>query len=303
MQIVSRQLSGLGNQLFQYAAARYYARQYGAALRIAIDLPRNATSHGYPRPYLLSHFCIPAQAQTLTRGERLVLSERPSRQLARRLYCKARSIQVFTEPQPRRYTFLRDLPLQPGIETLYLVGYWQAYPFVESMATELREDFQFRAAASGKTLDVLRHIGQQRNPVSLHMRRGDYTLAAEGNIALPMDYYRRGIAYLRERLDDATFFVFSDDIAFARANLPPGLAAIFVDHNEDATAHDDLRLMAACHHHLIANSTFSWWGAWLNPRAHKLVYAPKYWQLRTDSYYPELLPPQWTLDPLESATL
>jgi len=298
MQIVSRQLSGLGNQLFQYAAARYYSAKYAAVMRLGIDLPQNATSHGYPRPYLLSHFRIKAPALALTCADRLMISEKPSRRLLKQVYRRARGIQVFTEPVAQRYSFIPDLPIEPKVRTLYLIGYWQAYQFVNSVAEELRQEFQFRDPPTGKTLAVLNHIRQQQNPVSLHMRRGDFTLAVEGNIALPMDYYRRGIDYLRERLHHPLFFVFSDDIAFARANLPSGLPAIFVDHNDDSTAYDDLRLMSACHHHLIANSTFSWWGAWLNPRAEKIVYAPRYWQLRSGSYYPELFPPAWTLDSL-----
>ncbi len=142
---------------------------------------------------------------------------------------------------------------------------------------------------------MLERIGKCTNPVSLHVRRGDYTLAAEGNIALPLDYYTRSISICRERLADPTFFVFSDDIAFARKNLPHDIRAVFIDHNDDASSHEDLRLMSSCRHHIIANSTFSWWGAWLNPRLDKLVVAPKHWYLTQDSYYPELLPPGWIL--------
>jgi hypothetical protein len=142
----------------------------------------------------------------------------------------------------------------------------------------------------------MEQIAACRNPVSLHVRRGDYTLAAEGKIALPLSYYASAIAYCQARLEDPTFFVFSDDMEFARANLPGNPRAVFVDHNDDASSHEDLRLMSACRHHIIANSSFSWWGAWLNPRADKIVYAPKYWLLNRDSYFPDLFPASWLLD-------
>jgi hypothetical protein len=156
-------------------------------------------------------------------------------------------------------------------------------------------ELSFKEPAQGKNLEVLKQIKQCKNPVSLHVRRGDYTLAAEGNIALSIDYYTSAISTFKERLVDPTFFVFSDDMAFVRQNLPHHVKAIFVDNNDATASHEDLRLMSACHHHIIANSSFSWWGAWLNPRPDKMVIAPKHWLLKADSYYPDLLPPSWTL--------
>jgi len=148
---------------------------------------------------------------------------------------------------------------------------------------------------------LLEQIHAASLPVSLHVRRGDYTLAAEGNIALPLDYYRRAIEFIRERFEDTTFFIFSDDIEFARRNLPAGMRQIFVEGNDDLSSHEDLRLMAACQHHVIANSSFSWWGAWLNPSPEKVVVAPRHWHLSPDSDYPDLLPPTWhALDSLRT---
>jgi Glycosyl transferase family 11 len=79
-------------------------------------------------------------------------------------------------------------------------------------------------------------------------------------------------------------------------SLPRDIDAEFVNHNNSFSAHEDLRLMSSCQNHIIANSSFSWWGAWLNPSPRKIVYAPKYWLLRRDSYFSELLPPSWILD-------
>lgn len=295
MQIVMRQISGLGNQLFQYAAGRYYAKRHGASMRMVIDQAQNATSHGYPRPFLLSHFTIKTPMQPLSLQQRLLFSSRPSLKPAAALLKQTLAIQVFTEPVAQRFTFVESLTLAREFRTVYLLGYWQAYRFVDSIAEELKIDLNFKTPATGKNYEVLDKIARQPNTVSLHVRRGDYTLAAEGNIALPLAYYDLAIAYFQERLIDPVFFVFSDDIAFARANLPANIRAVFVDHNDDASAHEDLRLMSACHHHIIANSSFSWWGAWLNKKPGKMVYAPKYWHLKPESYFPDLLPPEWTL--------
>lgn len=295
MKIVVRQISGLGNQLFQYAAGRYFAERYGASIRIAVDPPRNAVSHGYARPFLLSHFAIPATMSTLTWKERLLLSTKPALRRTIGAVSSLLGTQVVAETAAQRYQFVEDLPVAANTHTLYLAGYWQAHRFADSIAGALRADLHWKSPASGKNLDRLKRIQDCAAPVSLHVRRGDYTLAAEGNLALPLAYYEAAITHFRQRLHNPVFFVFSDDIAFARANLPKDIQAVFVDHNDDSSAQEDLRLMAACHHHAIANSSFSWWGAWLNPRLDKTVFAPRYWHKRPDSYFPDLLPSDWTL--------
>lgn len=295
MEIVMRQVSGLGNQLFQYAACLYYAQRYGASVRMATELPRNAVSHGYSRPFLLQQFRISVPTRTLTARERLLFSGRPALQPAAALFKHRAHIQIFHEPITERYTFIPDIPLNAEVRTLYLVGYWQAYRVVDCVADQLRQDLRFRNEPTGRNLELLHQIARSNNSVSLHVRRGDYTLAAEGNIALPLPYYTRAIEHFQQKLTNPTFFVFSDDIPYTRQHLPAGIRAVFVDHNDDASSHEDLRLMSACRHHIIANSSFSWWGAWLNPRPNKTIYAPKYWHLKPESYFPDLLPPNWML--------
>jgi hypothetical protein len=204
-------------------------------------------------------------------------------------------IQVFQEQPAQRYKFLENLPIHKGTRTLYLVGYWQAHQIVDGVEDQLRREFTFKAPATGKTLEILKSIQNSSCPVSLHVRRGDYTLAAEGNVALPLSYYERAIDIIREREQNPTFFVFSDDMAFVRENLPRSAHMVFVDHNDDYSSHEDLRLMSHCRHHIIANSTFSWWGAWLDPNAEKIVVAPRQWLLKKDTYFPQLMPADWIL--------
>lgn len=295
MHVVVRQVSGLGNQLFQYAAGLYFSRRYDARMSMVLDAPQNATSHGYPRPFLLSKFSITAPYRHYTAYDRLLLSTKAAFKPLAVVPKTLMGVKSYTQDFDRRYIFLPDLPVSRQTGMLYLGGYWQAYGYSEEIAGELRREFAFREPASGQNLEVLKRMEQSEHPVSLHMRRGDYTLAAEGNIALPLTYYEQAIRYFKERLGNPTFFVFSDDIEFAKTNLPRDIDAVFVDHNDSFTAHEDLRLMSACHDHIMANSTFSWWGAWLNPRPNKTVYAPKYWLLKRDSYFPDLMPPSWVL--------
>jgi hypothetical protein len=291
VKIVLRESDGLGNQLFQYAALRYYAKRYSAGMKIAVD--RNAMCNGYPRPCQLQHFSIQAPMEERSFRDRFFCTDKPWLKAASDPFKKALRIQVCNEQIAERFCFLRDLPLQPGVKTLYLWGYFQTYLIVEAVADELRLDLRFRQPAAGKTLEVLEQIRSCKHPVSLHVRRGDSVLPVEGKVALPMEYYSDATSFFKQRLADPTFFVFSDDLPFVKENLPRDLKVVFVGHNDTFTAHEDLRLMSACHHHIIANSTFSWWGAWLNTRPDKMVIAPRNWYAGKNSYYPNLCPPDW----------
>ena len=295
MEIVVRQISGLGNQLFQYAAGRYYAKRYGARLGLVMDAAQNAVSHGYPRPFLLPHFSIPIPFREVSRLDRLMFTNRAVLKQVAAVVKKTAGVRIFDEPVSRRFTFMEDLPMERGVRMAYLVGYWQTHRIVEAVAAELRNELRFKQAATGRNLEMLKLIEGSSDAVSLHIRRGDYTLAAEGNIALPIEYYLRAIKSFRERLSKPSFFIFSDDMDFARAHLPRDLRMVFVDHNGAETSHEDLRLMSSCRHHIIANSTFSWWGAWLNGSPDKIVFAPRQWHLTPESYFPDLMPPEWTL--------
>jgi hypothetical protein len=229
-------------------------------------------------------------------SDRIILSDKSWLNAASAPFMKVLRIQKFSEQVTDRYRFLRDLPLKPGIRALYLEGYFENHVMVEEIAGELRFDLTFRQPPEGKTLDMMAQIGRSKTPVSIHVRRGDATIPAEGKVVLQAGYYANAIARIKERFVDPTFFVFSDDIPYVKENLSLDPGAVFVDHNDTFTAHEDLRLMSSCHHHVIANSTFSWWGAWLNPRSNKMVISPRHWYLWKDNYYPSLFPRDWILD-------
>ncbi len=295
MEIVVRQISGLGNQLFQYAAGRYYAKKYGATLRIATDPAEKAHSYGHPRPYLLTKFVIASPSREITAIERLLLSKNRLLWAASSIARKAMSAQIVREPWDERYTFHPELPIQSGVQTIFLVGYWQVQSLADAIAPELRAEFSLVDPPQGLNCDMMSRIHRAGVPISLHIRRGDYLHPAESNIALPLSYYLNGIRRMQERFAKPTFFVFSDDVAYAKEHLPRDVDLVFVDHNDSFSAHEDLRLMSRCHHHIIANSTMSWWGAWLNPSSQKVVLAPRHWRVGGCTESPDLLPPEWLL--------
>jgi Glycosyl transferase family 11 len=297
MKLIVRQLSGLGNQMFQYAAGLFYAAQHDAQVLLIIDPPHKSHSHGHPRPFLLPHFAITAQHRDLSTFDRLVLmtENRRVQPTVRRLLQKTLRVQIVTESLEQRFRFQANLPMDNGVEAVYLLGYWQVHEIAERISADLRREFAFRAPATGRNLDVLRVIRDTEQSVSLHVRRGDYTLEAEGNVALSMDYYARAIEQVKAASNNPTFFVFSDDTKFARENLPRGITTVFVDHNGPSSAHEDLRLMSSCRHHIIANSTFSWWGAWLNGSRDKMVYAPRHWLVANCPAENDLIPKDWRM--------
>jgi Glycosyl transferase family 11 len=305
MRIVVRQQSGLGNQMFQYVAGMYYAARYGADFRMAIDPPHHAFSYGSPRPFLLSHFTVSAPYKELTALENLALLTehrrlRPSggAVIQKKLLEKVFHLQIVTEPVEQHFRFQEDLPIKPQMRTILLVGYWQVRNIAEAISADVRKEFRFRELPRDQNLEMYRRIKDANNSVSLHIRRGDYTLEAEGNIALPSDYYSKAITYFKHSLNSPTFYVFSDDIEYAKASLGEESRAIFVGHNDSFSAHEDLRLMSACKHHIIANSTFSWWGAWLGSGSRQqqgIVAAPRRWLVGNCPVNNDLFPLDWVL--------
>ncbi len=186
MQIVTRQISGLGNQLFQYAAGRYYATRYGAGMSMSIDQPQNAVSHGYARPFLLAHFRIQAPVLPMSKLEQLFFSSRPLLKPAALAARQALRIQIVTEAIAQRFTFLEDLPIASRYACSLPRRLLADLPH-RRKESKMRcgRSSAFARPAAGRTLEVLTRIQQQGQPVSLHMRRGDYTLAIEGNRTLP----------------------------------------------------------------------------------------------------------------------
>jgi hypothetical protein len=294
MEIVIRQSGGLGNQMFQYAAGRYYAKRYNATLRIATENQKHAHSLDDPRHFLLSKFKITAPFRELNTIEQVVLSTSSRIKPVGSLVAKYLRIQVVREPYTERYIFHADLPIRSGAHSVYLVGYWQVHRHLTALSDSLRNEFRFCEPPQGRNLEVLTQIQRTEMPVSIHIRRGDYLSIFGAASILPARYYFDAIRTITGRVSSPTFFVFSDDIAFAKQHIPVNTRTIFVDHNDSSAAHEDLRLMTACRHHIIANSTFSWWGAWLNPSAAKLVVAPERW-LEPEIECPDLMPSDWIL--------
>ena len=300
MKIVLLQKDGLGNQLFQYAAGLFFAKKYEADLEVVRQPVERAVAFGHPRPFALSNFCISALVRERNNWDRLICSVS---QKKKPLVIAARLISgavVWRQPVAEVWTYRPSLPIPRSARTVYVDGFFQTYQIAQDMEERLRSEFQFRYPASGKNIELLLKIRAAENSVSLHIRHGDYQVAHDGKLILSIQYQAQAMHLLRKKVGNPVFFVFSDDIALAREILPKGYNTVFVDHNDESMGHEDLRLMSACRHHVVANSTFSWWGAWLDPNPAKLVCAPGSWQNRADDLPdPDIVPKDWLRIPTE----
>ena len=164
MQIILDECGGLGNQLFRYAALRYYAGRYGAEMRISVEHARYAQSYGYPRPFLLDHFSITVPMRERSLGDRMLLTGKPWLKRVVAPAVKALRTQVFTQEFNGCHSFLTDIPVERNVRRLHLVGYWHTYMTAEKVEEELRSELAFRKPAEGKNLEVLEQIRAAGTP-------------------------------------------------------------------------------------------------------------------------------------------
>jgi len=299
--VATHLLGGLGNQLFQYAAGRALASRLDANL----VLDATAFGTGYcQRPFALDRY--PIQATVAWRGFRkgprkgpvpLPDSASPAERALRlvgRIFTASKDGGFW---RPRLDVFIqKGFDYDPQFERLarstYLAGYWQSYRYFEPAAETIRRELQRPAPPPGANRDWLARIGGA-NAVCVHVRRGDYLLAREQRLhgLCSLGYYERAMRQILGQHRDVEFFMFSDDHQWCRENFRgPGIH--FVDANGPDAAVEDLRLMAACRHHIIANSSLSWWGAWLAGHPDQVVIAPDPWFTYLPST-PDLLPKGW----------
>lgn len=279
--ISTRIRGGLGNQLFQYCAGR------ALALRHGVDLSLDLRDYDGPNTFSvgLGHFNV----QTVP-AERLPAGREDGVFGALAKVVTGGALRTYREA---------SLGYDAGFEALgdetHIKGYWQSERYFLDYEDQIREDLQIIAEPSQQNVDMQGEIAAC-NAVSLHIRRGDYVSNAKFNAAhgtCDLDYYARAAAFVAERVGAPVIYAFSDDPAWVAENLRLPFEMRFVDHNDGSTAHEDLRLMATCKHHIIANSSFSWWGAWLNPSQEKVVAAPTQWFADPSKSNPDILPDSW----------
>ncbi len=272
--IYVRLKGGIGNQLFQYAAGRALAQRTGEEFCLDINFLERTISGVTSRKYELSHL----RDSVSLIGESS-LWERVTLKYIPRIYCFLKGINFIDEAKILNETDFKKLG-----GNCYLDGYWQRLDYFNEISSILELDLTTSVDLSEKGAEILRGITAQSS-IAVHIRRGDYVTlksAAGYHGSMSAAYYRLAINKICELVENPLFYVFSDDLSWAKSNLQisPG-NSIFVDHNSVDNAWEDLMLMGHCKHHIISNSSFSWWGAWLGGRINKnskqIVYAPDKW--------------------------
>ena len=271
--IIVRLRGGLGNQMFQYAAGRRLAIHNKTNLKLDMSWLKVAQQHENVdfRQYALDAFMIKGSLANSIDLARIYM---PPYTRKKHLYRTLMgSIQPFYEPE--------DGSFQPGLLTApknsYLEGSWLNEKYFNDQATIIRNDFRFNKPLGHKA-NMLKTEIYNSEAVSVHIRRGDYVtnkIAEQRLGILPLDYYKNAADFIEKKINKPAFFVFSDDIEWCKKHLNLGSPTFYSDHQNKNW--EDMWLMSLCKHNIIANSSFSWWGGWLNDSPDKIIVAPKKW--------------------------
>jgi hypothetical protein len=272
--IISNIIGGLGNQMFQYAAGRALSLKLRVSLKLDTrDFVGYQLHQGFELNTLFNCSSEIASDSDLTVVMGWQRAKFVRRVLRRPQLKNLRYKSFVVEPQILYWSGINQVE-----GNSYLYGHWQSEKYFIEFAENIRRDFIFKLPFSEKNAEVAKHIAQV-NAVSMHIRRGDYVTNIKNSFigTCSLEYYQKAITNIKVEVNAPVFFVFSDDIDWAKNNLNLDKSTVFIGHNKSIESYNDMRLMSLCKHNIIANSTFSWWGAWLNSNPNKIVIAPRQW--------------------------
>ena len=290
--IIQHIIGGLGNQMFQYAAGRALSLQRGQPLLLDIS---GFDGYGLHQGFELQRVFDCSLEIATAADVRGILGWQFASSIRRMVMRPGMAVfrrkGFIVEPHFHYWPGIKNAP-----EDCYLAGYWQSELYFRDAALDIRAEFTFKSPLLNQNAELAEQISSV-NAVSIHVRRGDYATNPKTNTThglCSLDYYRAAIQYISERTEQPCFFIFSDDIEWVKNNLKIDSPCQYVDHNQGAESYKDMHLMSLCRHHIIANSSFSWWGAWLNSSEDKIVVAPKKW-FANKTNIKDLFPQDWVL--------
>lgn len=282
-------LGGLGNQMFQYALALALQCQCKEKSEIRID-PR--AFRGYPihNGYELKRiFNVEIPEASISEVMRVAYPF-----LNYRIWQLCRLLPQRSTMKYEWKSMAYDERVFTDTRNLYLIGYWQTEHYFSSIRNEILKAFAFPSFTPNSQNETLSKEMQQRRSVAIHIRRGDYLKISNTSGICTIDYYKKAITCIQESSSPELFAIFSDDMDWCMEQFGAiiGNADIrFVNWNKGKESFRDMQLMSLCKHNIIANSSFSWWGAWLNQNPDKIVIAPSRWM--NSEGWSEIIPEDW----------
>lgn len=264
--IIVQIIGGLGNQMFQYAYAKVL-EQKGHEVKIDISAFDMYKLHG---GYQLDRYNISLQASLVEENERYYSTMLLSKILQK--------LKISNSKLIKEKSLLFDNNLLDVKDENYIIGYFQCEKYFKNIRNILLKEFIIKQEPSNYTKEIKQKIKKSQNSCSLHIRRGDFLNEKNSNIhgVCTLEYYENAIKYLEKEEKAINYFIFSDDIEWVKDNLKLENAT-YIESEEKRIPHEDIYLMSLCMHNIIANSSFSWWGAWLNENINKIVIGPKTW--------------------------
>ena len=287
---------GPGNQFFQYAFGQSLSKKTGIPVlynitwfknRRLYNNPSASTQHVY---YILKLYKTTVNVATTIQcrevKELVTQTSRYPGTISDILNIKDNLISHYINYNKQAGVYNPELFNLKG--DFYIIGLYQSEKYFKEYRADLLKDFTLDIPLDDKNISMLLHI-KSTQAVSLHIRRGDYVKLGW---QLPMSYYEDAIRYIKSKIKNPYFYIFSNDCEYVRNNLKIDSPAAIVDINPPNKGYYDLELMRNCKHNIIANSTFSWWGAWLNNNPEKIVIAPYPWVVKGDNFK-DIVPESW----------
>lgn len=283
--VITRIYGGLGNQMFQYAIGRSISLQKKTMLKMDIS----SFSSYKLRNYKLSVFNIEEKFAKQSELPLLITEKN---------YFKKSCLQLVNKliPTSKRLVIYEQDSITNAdclAQNVYLIGYWQSEKYFKKDANQIRQDFAITKKLTPSAKNWLKQIKSTLS-VSLHVRRGDYVSDFKTSQRYNIDltrYYRKSMAILKQKVNKPVFFVFSDDYKWVQGAFS-GKQNIRIVSDNKLQDYEELYLISKCQHNITANSTFSWWGAWLNNSPDKIVLTPRHWY-KDQPTSPELIPNKW----------
>ena len=287
--IIIRLSGGLGNQLFQYALARSLKDRSGFDVKIDIDFLKSPQEGLTRRDFLLDKFNISIDTPDESDMRKMGAPEFSSSIINKIFKIKEFIVPFLYKKVIYDNNFVFDKRILNLRDSKYLMGNWLSPKYFQDIRDIILGEIILKEELSEEVKKVLNEI-KNFNSVSVHIRRGDYLKYPKFGLC-PADYYKEAVEYFKKNTANPTFFIFSDDMDYVRKNLyfPENTRYVSDSNIRD---YEELVLMSKCSHNIIANSSFSWWGAWLNQNTAKIVVAPKAWRAdgkNIDDYVPDEL--------------